>query len=83
MRVRRNSVTRWATTLPLAYLQGMCDKVSGGQTYAQTVADLKSDFTTSEKYQASHPIDKGCQRMVPRADLAAAQLGGALPATQG
>jgi hypothetical protein len=64
MRVRRNFVTWWAT-LPLTYRQGMCDKVSGGRTYALIGGDKKSDFTTSDEYQASHLIDEAINEWCP------------------
>jgi hypothetical protein len=64
MRVRRNSVTWWATA-PVAYRQGICDKVSGGGTYGLIEADKKSDFTTSDEYQASHLIDEAVNELCP------------------
>jgi hypothetical protein len=43
----------------------MCDKVSGGRTYALIMADVKSDFNTSHEYQASHLIDKAINELCP------------------
>ena len=49
----------------LAYGQGVCDKVSGGRSYAQVMADVKSDFTTGDEYQASYLIDKAVNELCP------------------
>jgi Protein of unknown function (DUF732) len=49
----------------LAYGQGVCDKVSGGRSYAQVMADVKSDFTTGDEYQASYLVDKAVNELCP------------------
>jgi hypothetical protein len=67
----------------LAYGQQLCDKVSQDRTYADLIGDVKSDFNTSDEFQASYLIDKAVKRTVSRPDLAAAQLGGALPTARG
>jgi hypothetical protein len=64
MRVQRNSET-WRATAPLAHRQYVCDKVSGGPTYTPITADVTSDFTTGDEYQASHRIDKAVNELCP------------------
>lgn len=49
----------------LAYGYGLCDKIAGGRPYAQLVGDIKSDFTTSDEFQASYLISQSAQELCP------------------
>jgi len=49
----------------LAYGYGVCDKIAGGRTYAQLVGDIKSDFSTSDEFQASYLISQSAQELCP------------------
>ena len=56
----------------LSYGYGICDKVAAGRGFPEVMADVRADFNTSDDYQASYLIIAGCQRTLPRSDLAAA-----------
>lgn len=49
----------------LAYGYGVCDKIAAGKSYAQLVGDIKSDFNTSDEYQASYLISQSAQELCP------------------
>jgi hypothetical protein len=49
----------------LSYGHGICDKVSQGRTYAQLMGDVKSDFNTSDEYQASYLISQAVNELCP------------------
>jgi hypothetical protein len=49
----------------LAYGHGICDKVATGHTYAQTVADVKADFSTTDEYQAEYLISQAVNELCP------------------
>jgi hypothetical protein len=49
----------------LAYGQQLCDKVSQGRSYADLIGDVKSDFNTSDEFQASYLIDKAVNELCP------------------
>jgi hypothetical protein len=49
----------------LAYGYQLCDKVSGGRRYADLIGDVKSDFHTSDEFQASYLIDKAVNELCP------------------
>jgi hypothetical protein len=49
----------------LAYGQQLCDKVSGGRSYTDLIADVKSDFNTSDEFQTSYLIDKAINELCP------------------
>ena len=49
----------------LAYGYGVCDKIASGRTYAQLVGDIKSDFNTSDEFQASYLISQSAQELCP------------------
>lgn len=49
----------------LAYGQGICDKVAAGRRYGDVVADIKTDFNTSDEYQASYLISQAAQELCP------------------
>jgi hypothetical protein len=49
----------------LAYGQGICDKVARGHWYAQILADVKTDFATSDEYQASYLVAQAVNELCP------------------
>ena len=49
----------------LTYGYGVCDKMAAGRPYAQLVADIKSDFNTSDEFQASYLISQSAQELCP------------------
>jgi hypothetical protein len=49
----------------LRYGYGICDKVSGGRSYAQLMGDVKADFNTSDEYQASYLISQAVNELCP------------------
>jgi Protein of unknown function (DUF732) len=49
----------------LAYGEQLCDKVSGGCGYTDLIGDVKSDFRTSDEFQASYLIDKAVNELCP------------------
>ncbi|MCV7000809.1 DUF732 domain-containing protein [Mycolicibacterium alvei] len=49
----------------LAYGYGVCDKIAAGRSYAQLVGDIKSDFNTSDEFQASYLISQSAQELCP------------------
>lgn len=49
----------------LAYGNQLCDKVSGGRSYADLIGDVKSDFNTGDEFQASYLIDKAVNELCP------------------
>ncbi len=49
----------------LAYGQGICDHVAQGRSYADIVADPKSDFDASDEYQASYLISQAVNELCP------------------
>ncbi|WP_422207658.1 DUF732 domain-containing protein [Mycobacterium sp.] len=49
----------------LAYGHTICDKVAAGRGYPQIMADVKSDFSTSDEYQASYLITQAVNELCP------------------
>jgi len=49
----------------LAYGHGTCDKVAAGRGYPQIMGDVKSDFSTSDEYQASYLITQAVNELCP------------------
>lgn len=49
----------------LSYGYGICDKVSQGRTYAQIMGDVKTDFNTSDDYQASYLVAQAVDELCP------------------
>jgi len=49
----------------LSYARGICDRVSGGRTYAQVMGDVKADFNTSDEYQAPYLISQAVNELCP------------------
>jgi hypothetical protein len=49
----------------LAYGQGICDKTATGRPYRDLVTDIKTDFSTSDEYQASYLITQAVNELCP------------------
>lgn len=49
----------------LAYGNGICDQINAGTSYGQLVNTIKSDFSTSDEYQASYLISQSAQELCP------------------
>ncbi len=49
----------------LAYGNSICDKVRAGEGYARLMAQVKSDFSTSDEYQASYLISQAAGELCP------------------
>ncbi|MCT7660689.1 DUF732 domain-containing protein [Mycobacterium deserti] len=49
----------------LRYGEGICDKVTGGRTYADVVADVKADFAFTDEYSASYLITQAVNELCP------------------
>lgn len=49
----------------LAYGNGICDQINAGASYAQLVNTIKSDFSTSDEFQASYLISQSAQELCP------------------
>lgn len=50
----------------LAYGYGICDKIAAGRPYRQLVADISTDFATSDDFQASYLISQAAQELCPK-----------------
>ncbi|WP_431240786.1 DUF732 domain-containing protein [Mycolicibacterium aichiense] len=49
----------------LSYGNGICDKIGQSRSYAQIVAEVKSDFRTADDYQASYLITQAANELCP------------------
>jgi hypothetical protein len=49
----------------LGYGNAICDKVAAGRGYPQIMGDVKSDFATSEEFQASYLITQAVNELCP------------------
>jgi Protein of unknown function (DUF732) len=49
----------------LAYGQGICDKTAAGRPYENLMTDIKTDFNTSDEYQASYLIVQAVNELCP------------------
>lgn len=49
----------------LAYGHGICQKIVAGEGYASIVADIKTDLSTSDEYQATYLISQAAQELCP------------------
>jgi Protein of unknown function (DUF732) len=45
--------------------QGICDKVAQGRDYAAIVGDIKTEFNTSDEFQASYLISQAVNELCP------------------
>ena len=56
----------WANAdAALAYGYGICDKIRGGNPYAQIAGDFRADFQTADEYLASYVISDAAQQLCP------------------
>ncbi|MCV7177090.1 DUF732 domain-containing protein, partial [Mycolicibacterium sphagni] len=51
----------------LAYGHGLCDQINSGVKYGQLVNTIKSDFSTTDEFQASYLISQSAQELCPAA----------------
>jgi hypothetical protein len=49
----------------LAYGHGICDKFAATRMYAQLIGDIKTDFNTSDEYQAAYLINQAVNELCP------------------
>lgn len=49
----------------LAYGYGICDKLRANTAYRQIMLDVKSDFNTSDDFQASYLISQAAEELCP------------------
>lgn len=49
----------------LSYGYSVCDRIAAGVAYPQLITELKSDFHTSDDYQASYLISQSAQELCP------------------
>ncbi|MGY4712217.1 DUF732 domain-containing protein [Mycolicibacterium sp. CBM1] len=49
----------------LSYGYGLCDQINSGVSYGQLVNTIKSDFATSDEFQASYLISQSAQELCP------------------
>jgi Protein of unknown function (DUF732) len=63
----------------LTYGRGVCAKVAAGQPYPQLIAEMLTDFGTSEEYQASYlstqAVNELCPALIWQLRNSAAQYG--------
>lgn len=49
----------------LGYGHGICDKVSGGESYAQVMGDVKSSVTPNDEYAAGYLVSYAVSQFCP------------------
>jgi hypothetical protein len=49
----------------LAYGRGICDKTAVGRPFQNLITDIKTDFNTSDEYQASYLIVQAVNELCP------------------
>lgn len=49
----------------LSYGHGVCDKVAAGRAYDQVMSDVRTDFGTSDEFQASYLISQAVNELCP------------------
>jgi uncharacterized protein YebE (UPF0316 family) len=49
----------------LDYGHGICDKIAAGVSYRQVIGDIKTDFSTSDDFQASYLVSQSAQELCP------------------
>jgi uncharacterized protein DUF732 len=47
------------------YGRGICDRVARGDRYAILIADIKTDFDTTDDYQAAYLINQAVNELCP------------------
>lgn len=49
----------------IGYGRGICDKVSGGRSFAQVMGDVKSDVTPNDEYAANYLVSYAVSQFCP------------------
>lgn len=49
----------------IGYGRGICDKVTGGQSFAQVMGDVKSDVTPNDEYAANYLVSYAVSQFCP------------------
>ena len=49
----------------IGYGHGICDKVAGGEGYAQVMSDVKSDVTPNDEYAADYLVSNAVNLLCP------------------
>ncbi|KMO83764.1 DUF732 domain-containing protein [Mycolicibacterium chlorophenolicum] len=49
----------------IAYGRGLCARISSGQSYAEVMTAVKSDFNNPDEYQASYLITQAANELCP------------------
>ncbi|KUI29367.1 DUF732 domain-containing protein [Mycobacterium sp. GA-2829] len=49
----------------LAYGRGICGEIAAGRPFADIVADIKSDFRTTDDYQGTYLVSQAAQELCP------------------
>lgn len=49
----------------LRYGNSLCDRMSEGRTYASLIGDIKTDFNTTDEYQASYLLSQAVNELCP------------------
>ncbi|AGB22192.1 Protein of unknown function (DUF732) [Mycobacterium sp. JS623] len=49
----------------LAYGHGICDKVDLGIGYGQIISDVKTDFDSTDDYQAAYLVNQAANELCP------------------
>jgi uncharacterized protein DUF732 len=49
----------------LSYGYGICDKMAAGRGFPQVMAEVRTDFNTSDDYQASYLISQAVNELCP------------------
>jgi hypothetical protein len=50
----------------IAYGHGICDKAATGRRYGELMTDVKTDFATSDEFQASYLITQAVNELCPQ-----------------
>lgn len=49
----------------LAYGHGICEKIASGTPYGQIMSEVKTDFATTDEYQASYLVTQAANELCP------------------
>jgi uncharacterized UBP type Zn finger protein len=49
----------------LAYGNGICEKIAQGRTYGELMAEVKSDFGTTDEFHATYLIGQSADQLCP------------------
>jgi hypothetical protein len=49
----------------LSYGYGICDKIAAGRGFPEVMADVRTDFNTSDDFQASYLISQAVNELCP------------------